>query len=147
MRVTKRSLSLVEAILTIAIIGILAGILLPHFVKRSFLNDLKLRSATSQIASDIRYARQLAITNNGHYLISFNCTAKEYKIYNNTNLPSNQIGETKKISSDVTCSGTSQFDFYDLGNCLFSGTGIKLSLGTQNSNISVETPTGAVLIE
>ena len=77
----KKSFTLVEAILTIVIMGILAGVILPHFVKEGFLGDLTLRSTVSQIASDIRYARQLAITNAAQYSIKFNFGLKEYRIY------------------------------------------------------------------
>jgi prepilin-type N-terminal cleavage/methylation domain-containing protein len=139
--------TLVEAILTIAIIGVLAAITLPRFVKGGFFEGLALRTAVSQIASDIRYTRTLAIANCGHYLINFNCTAKEYSIYKNSISLANRIGEIKKISSDVVCLGTSQFDFYNLGNCVFSGQGLSLNLSTGKYNIKVESPTGAVLVE
>lgn len=143
----KRAFTLVEAILTIAIMGILAMVVLPHFVKEGFIGKLTLRSATSQIASDIRYTRQLAVTNSGHYLIQFNFSQKEYKIYKDSALPVNQVGETKKIPPEASCSGTSQFDFYSLGNCLFNGTGLLISEGTNQNRISVEIPTGAAIIE
>jgi len=138
--------------LAITIMGILAAIVLPRFGKEGFVGSLALRTATSQIASDIRYARQLAITNpfnstTGHYLISFNFTANEYKIYKDSISYQNQIGVTKKISKDLTYSGTNQFDFYSLGNCVFTGTGLALSSGTNNHTINVETPTGAVVVE
>jgi len=152
MRFLKKSFTLVEVIFAITIMGILAAIVLPRFGKEGFVGSLALRTTTSQVASDIRYTRQLAITNPfnstaGHYLISFNFTAKEYKIYKDSISSQNQIGETKKISSGLTCSGTNQFDFYSLGNCVFTGTGLLLSLGTNQNRITVETPTGAVVVE
>lgn len=133
--------------MTIVIMGILAGVLLPHFIKEGFLAGLSLRTATSGVVSDIRYTRQLAITNSGHYLIKFDFIQKEYKIYKDSALAENQIGETKKISSDISCSGTDQFDFYALGNCLFNGTGLFLSLGLRQYRIVAEPPSGAVVIE
>ena len=144
---SKNSFSLVEAILTVIVIGILAAIVLPHFVKEGFVGSLSLRSTSSQIASDIRLTRQLAVTNSGHYLIQFDFSQGEYRIYKNSILPANQVGETKTIPSDLTCSGTSQFDFYSLGNCAFSGSGLSVVQGSSQYQISVETPTGAVVIE
>ena len=144
MRFFKKSFTLVEVILAITIMGILAAIVLPRFGKEGFVGSLTLRTTTSQVASDIRYTRQLAITKTNHYYIKFNFTTKEYAIYDNNNI---QVGETKKISKDLTYSGTVQFDFYSLGNCVFTGTGLILSLGTNQNGITVETPTGAVVIE
>lgn len=138
----KRSFTLVEVILTIAIMGILAAVVLPRFGK-AFIEDLTVRSASSQIASDIRYTRRLAITNAGHYLIKFNLTQNEYNIIS----PNNQTIETKKIPSNISCSGTDQFDFYSLGNCLFAGEGLSLSLSASQYNITAEPPTGAVVVE
>lgn len=146
-KVSLTGFTLVEAILTIAIMGILAMVVLPHFVKEGFLGGLRLRSTTSQIASDIRYTRQLAITNSGHYLIQFDFNQREYRIYKDSALPANQIGETKKIPQETNCSGTSQFDFYSLGNGQFSGTGLLISEGTNQNRILVEIPTGVVVIE
>lgn len=143
----KRSFTLVEAILAILIIGILAAVILPRFGQDDFVGGLTLRATSSQIASDIRYTRQLAITNSNHYLIKFDFVQKEYKIYKNSISPGNQIGVTKKISSAVTCTGTDQFDFYSLGNCLFSGTGLIISQGASQYKISVEIPTGVAVIE
>jgi len=145
----KSSFTLVEVILTIVIMGILAAVVLPRFVKTGFIEGLTLRSAVSQVASDIRYTRRLAITNSRHYIIKFDFIQKEYKIYKDSILPSNQIGETKKIPGNISCSGTGQFDFYSLGNCLLSpiSGGFSLSLTTSQYRITAEPPTGAVIVE
>jgi type II secretory pathway pseudopilin PulG len=144
---SKSSFTFVEAIFAILIIGILAGVVLPRFIKQGFIEGLTLRRTSSQIASDIRYTRQLAITNANHYLIKFNFVQNEYSIYKGSILPQNKIGETKKISAQASCSGTDQFDFYSLGNCVFSGNGLLIIQGTSQYKISVELPTGAVVIE
>lgn len=143
----KKAFTLVEAILTVMIMGILAAIVLPRFVKEGFVGGLTLRKTTSQITSDIRYTRQLAITNSGYYLIRFNFVTKEYRIYRNSVSPANQVGETKKIPSSISCSGTNQFGFYSLGNAVFSGSGLNLSLKTRQYRIRVEPPSGAVVVE
>lgn len=142
----KNSFTLTEVILTLIIIGILAAVVLPRF-GIGLVSTSKLRSTVSQIASDIRYTRQLAITNSAHYLINFNLTLKEYNIYQDSISPANQIGETKKISSEISLSGTNQFDFYAIGNVIFAGSGLSLSLNTSQYTITAEPPTGAVIIE
>lgn len=121
MYVNKKAFTLIEAISTVVIMGILAAVVLPRFVKGDFIQSLALRTATTQIASDIRYARKLAIANSGHYLIKFDFSQKEYRIYRDSINPANQIGETKSMPSEITCSGSDQFDFYSLGNVLFLG--------------------------
>lgn len=143
----KKSFTLVEAILTTVIMAILAAVVLPHFIKEGFIKGLTMRGIVSQAASDIRYTRQLAITNSARYLIKFDFSLKKYNIYKDSISSGNQIGETKKIPEDITYSGTDQFDFYALGNCVFFGTGTFLSFGASQYKISVESPTGAVVIE
>ena len=126
------------------IMGILAAIVLPRFGKAGFAGSLTLRTVTSQIASDIRYTRQLAITKASRHYIKFTFPT-EYAIYDNNGI---KIGETKKIPSAVACSGTSQFDFSSIGACtLGGGTYLSLSSGTNQNRITAETSTGAVVVE
>ncbi|MFH0877015.1 MAG: hypothetical protein V1863_02150 [Candidatus Omnitrophota bacterium] len=140
-------LTLGEAVLVLTIMSITAAVVLPHFGKEGFLGSLSQRSVTSQIASDIRQTRQLAITRRGHYLIGFNFVQKTYAIYLDSVSPANQQGETKEIPSDVTCSGTNQFDFYSLGNAVFSGSGVFVTQGSHQNQIVVDAPTGVVAVE
>ena len=130
----------------IVIMGILAAIVLPRFSNSSFINSLTLRSAASQITSDIRYTRQLAITNSGDYRIIFTFNRNEYAIYSVSG--QNQVGETKKIPADIRCSGTSRFIFDYLGSCTPNNDlGLTLSLGVARYRITVEPPSGAVVVE
>jgi type II secretory pathway pseudopilin PulG len=140
---SRSAFSLVEAILTVVIIGILAAIILPHFIKGGFVQDLTLRTATAQIASDIRYTRQLAITNSAPHSIIFNFSQKEYGIYRGTT----PVGEIKKIPPEITYSGTSRFDFSSPGSCSFSGDGLLLNSTSSQYQIKVEPPTGVVVVE
>ncbi|MEW6101771.1 MAG: prepilin-type N-terminal cleavage/methylation domain-containing protein [Candidatus Omnitrophota bacterium] len=143
----RRAFTLVEAILTIAIIAILAMVVLPRFTKESFVDSLTLRSATSRLASDIRYTRQLAITDSSRHYILFDFAQKKYFIYRDGSPPV-LIGETMDIDSKINLAGTARFDFEALGNCLsYSGGGLSLSIGALQNRISVEIVTGAVVIE
>lgn len=142
-----KAFSLVEVILTVAIIGVLASVLLPRFIKAGFIEGLTLRKATSQISSDIRYTRQLAITNAIRHIIRFDFARREYRIYQDSVSSTNQVGETKTVPPNTSCSGTSQFDFYPLGNAVSSGTGLNLTLDTHQYRITVEPPSGAVVVE
>jgi len=144
----KSAFTLIEAILTVAVIGILAAVILPRFIKQDFIHGPVLRSVTSGIAADIRYARRLAVTHSGHYLIKFDFNLKEYRIYKDNISPENQVGEIKKVSADVSLAGTEQFDFYSLGNAIFNGTGLNIFTDeTHQYRITVEPPSGAVFVE
>jgi prepilin-type N-terminal cleavage/methylation domain-containing protein len=140
--------TLIEAILTVAVIGILAAVILPRFIKGGFIQGPLSRSAVSVISADIRYTRRLAVTHAGHFLIRFDFNAKEYRIYKDSISPANQVGETKKVHPDILLSGTEQFDFYSLGNAIFSGTGLNISTDeTHQYRLAVEPPSGAVFVE
>lgn len=148
MKRKQSAFTLIEAILTVAVIGILAAVILPRFIKGGFIQTTVLRTAVSAIAADIRYTRRLAVTHAGHYLIRFDFNLKEYRVYKDSISPANQIGETKNVHPKALLSGTEQFDFYSLGNAIFSGTGLNISTdGTQQYRITVEPPSGAVFVE
>ena len=143
----KEGFSLVEVILTLLVLGVLSAVIIPRFGGKDFLSEFGLKGVSAQITSDIRLTRQLAITKTSHYLIKFDCAQKEYNIYKGSFSPENAIQETKKIPVNISCSGTNQFDFYPIGNCIFSGSGLTLSSGAKQRRIIVEPPSGAVLIE
>jgi len=143
----KKGFSLVEVILTLLILGILSAVILPRFGGQGLLGNFALKTTSSQISSDMRFTRQLAITNSVNYLIQFDFAQKEYRIYKETIAPENQVQDPRKIPTDVSCSGTGEFTFSPLGSALFSGNGLVLSSGGKQYRITVEPPTGAVVIE
>jgi prepilin-type N-terminal cleavage/methylation domain-containing protein len=71
----RRGLTLIELLLTIAVLAILAAVLLPELS-----GDLPERlSAASQIVSaDLDYARSLAVSNNTSYRITFDPANNKY---------------------------------------------------------------------
>lgn len=144
----NKAFSFIEAILTVAVIAILAAVILPRFIKGDFIRGSVLNTAASGIASDIRYTRSLAVTDAGHYLIKFDFNLKEYRIYKDNISPDSQIGQAKKIPAAVLLAGTGQFDFYPLGNAEFSGNGLDIFTDEANQyKITVEPPSGAVSVE
>ena len=143
----KKGFTLIEAILVIVIMGIVAMVVLPRFFQGNFLKNLELRTEVHQVGSDIRLTRQLALTNSAHYLIKFDFSNNKYAIYKETAQPENLVGEIKEISSKITCSGTNQFDFYSIGNAVFSGRGLFLALESARYQIIVEPPSGVVVVE
>jgi prepilin-type N-terminal cleavage/methylation domain-containing protein len=149
-RITKKSkkgLTLVEIIMAAAIMGVTALVLLPRFVQESYLESNKLRAAVTELVSSIRLARQTAVTKGGHYLLYINFSNNQYAIYNNSYSVANQVGNGGTFNSAVNCSGTNQFDFYALGNAVFSGSGLRCSVKNSAYDITVDPTTGATDVE
>jgi type II secretory pathway pseudopilin PulG len=73
----KKSYTIIELIMVIVIVGILAASSIPRF--QSFYY-IKLNGAMKKVASDIRYAQQLAISRHESYNIIFNTATEAYEI-------------------------------------------------------------------
>ncbi len=69
--------SLVELLIVIAVMGILAGIVLPS--SNPTIHD-QLRSAAQIVATDLAYARSLAVTHGSLYRTTFDTAANRYVI-------------------------------------------------------------------
>ena len=72
---TREGYTLVELLIVVALMGILAGILLPSF--NPSIHD-QLRSAAQIVASEFAYARDLAVTNNTSYELTFDVAAEQF---------------------------------------------------------------------
>jgi Tfp pilus assembly protein FimT len=75
-RVQSRiALTLIEVLLTIAVLAILAGILIPQLSA-----DLpeRLNAAAQVVSADLDYARSLAVANNSNYRITYNVASNQY---------------------------------------------------------------------
>ena len=153
----KKAFTLVEVVLVILAIGILAAIIVPRFGGKDFFDLLKLRGVAHQLASDIRFARQLAVTHSKAYTIEITTGEggnQTYDIYEGT--PSAKGASLEKdfpkaIPDDFTLSGAEYFTFRRLGNADSGGT---ITLGSVTSDnavhsydIIVEALTGSVITE
>jgi len=71
----RLALTLIEVLLTIAVLAILAGVLLPQLSA-----DLpeRLNAAAQVISADLDYARSLAVANNSTYRITYNVANNQY---------------------------------------------------------------------
>ena len=77
------SYATLEIILVIILIGVWLGVVLPRFGAGDLLNKYRLKTTVYNIGSDIRSARNSAITNARDYIIKFylSLTPQEYRIY------------------------------------------------------------------
>lgn len=75
------ALTLLELLMVIAIVGILVGVMLPS-MKPAVYDQL--RSTAQIVATDLAYARSLAIANNSKYTVTFNVNANQYTLKHTT---------------------------------------------------------------
>jgi len=135
----KKGFTLTEFILTILIIGILSAIVIPRIGGGDFFDRFKLKTVTHQLASDMRYARRLAVTNSQEYIILY-LGNQTYDIQT----PLGSIGKDfpKTISSEISFSGTLQYTFGVLGDS--SGGTSTLTINSSSYDITVDPITGSV---
>jgi prepilin-type N-terminal cleavage/methylation domain-containing protein len=92
MRFPSRALSgftLLELLLVIAIVGTLVGVLLPS--SQPAVHE-QLRSTARIVATDLAYARSLAVSNNDAYKIAFDLDANRYVLtHSGVNAALNQL--------------------------------------------------------
>ena len=73
----RRGLTLVEILITVAILGILAAAIIPQFGATA---PDQVRGAAQIVAADMEYARSLAISNSSTYLITFSESRNSYTL-------------------------------------------------------------------
>ena len=84
--------SLIELLIVISIMGIFAGVVLTSFDPS--IHD-RLQGTAQILATDIAYARDLAVTNNSTYTITFDTTTHQYVIeHSGTNTALETLPET-----------------------------------------------------
>lgn len=101
----RRGLTLIELLLTIAILGILAAAVIPQLT-----SDLpeRLQSAAQVVASDLDYTRSLAVANNSKYRLTFQPAQNRYYLeHSGTNVVLNVLPKSPfRLSSDTTATQT-----------------------------------------
>ena len=71
----RRGYTLVELLIVVSLMGILAALLLPKFEPSTYE---QLQGAALVIASDVGYARNLAVANDSRYTVTFEQETNEY---------------------------------------------------------------------
>lgn len=144
----KKGFTLIEVIVVVILVAVMAAVALPHY-RVDYTTKVRMKNAVLQIVSDIRYTRRLAVTDidANRYIIRFYFADHTYGIYRNSISQANLIGELNTIPSEITPSGQRRYNFFQLGNANYSGSGILTLTGPSYTyTISVIKATGKVTI-
>ena len=118
----KKGFTLIEMLTVIGIIAIVSAISFP--VYQNMRPNITLNSTARDLATDMRYAQQLAVTEQINYNVIFNTSASSYEIRNSS---TNAMVSNKILPSGIT--------FYSItgltGNVAkFTATGAAVQSGT-----------------
>lgn len=140
---SERGVTLLEVLMLIVIIGILTAVTMPRI---GSTDGQAARTTARQIITDMRYARGLAVSACKDHIVRFSPTGgahTEYTILCVEGATEEQVGQTRQIREQVTCTGPDEFTFYPIGNVSSNGT-ISLTAGDNQYDVSVVAATGRV---
>ena len=133
--------SLVEMLVVIAVMAVLLIIAMPNIVQ--FSSGFKLGGAAREVATDLQYARLLAVKENRDIRVDF--SSNSYQV---VRVNGGTVVKSRSFSTDysnVTLSfTTSSVTFYSRGNS--SGNTVYVSIPGRTKNVTVA-PTGRVKIQ
>jgi prepilin-type N-terminal cleavage/methylation domain-containing protein len=158
MKNRKYAFTLVEVMIVVIIVGILAAIAIPMYTSAA---SVQLSAAANMVASDLEYAKSMAISTGKNYQVVFDTTAESYCIQTAgaTIVHPVRVGQNYV----VTFASDSRLDKVDITSTTF-GTGDTISfdyLGTPSVNngeivltaqggtmkVKIESVTGYISIE
>jgi type II secretion system protein H len=120
---SKRGFSLVELMIVIAMIGIIAAIAAPSY--QSYTRKTNFKSAVRELTSDLFQAKEMGISENRNFRISFTVDGSTYSIQRETSTAGTyETVRTRDISSGVNVKitgaafgGKSHIEFQPRGTC------------------------------
>ena len=142
----ERGFSLIELLTVLAIMAILAAIAVPTY--RAIGPNLSLNAAARDMASDLRYAQQLSVTEQNIYSVVFNISQNSYQIKNSA---SGSVVKNVSLSQQLTIYqitglSSSTVSFNATGAAQESGTINLTNVNNHHSLIEIK-PSGYVKIQ
>jgi hypothetical protein len=139
----QSGVTLLEAIMLVAIVGMFTVMSIPRI---SSTDEQTARAVARRIIADMRYTRQLAISDADDYIVRFSPAEgayTEYRILRVEGETEELVGQIKQIPVELTCTGPEEFTFTPLGSATGDGV-ISLAGGGDQHDISVIAVTGRV---
>jgi prepilin-type N-terminal cleavage/methylation domain-containing protein len=160
-----KAFTLVEVIMVVIIVGIIAAIAVPMY---SSAASVQLSSAATMIASDLEYAKSMAISTGKTYQVVFDTAAEGYSIKNaagtvisnpvhigvnyTVNFASDsRLSKVNIVSTTFGAAGTIKFDYLgtplDSTGAALSSYSVVLSAEGCTMTVVVEPVTGYISIQ
>ena len=133
-RIGNSGYTLVEMMITVAVIGLLAAIVVPNF--SGYLKRTREAGSRNQLMTDMYYARSVAIAKRRTMRIAF--TDTQYRVIDTTD---GTVQRTTNAPTGVTFAASNDPNFYAWG--LADAAAITVS-GSRGSTIVSLLPTGTV---
>jgi prepilin-type N-terminal cleavage/methylation domain-containing protein len=164
LRKTSPAFTLVEVVIVLMIIGIAAAIVIPMHVSAA---STELKTAADMVASDLEYAKSLAISTGKSCYVVFDTSAESYCIKDSAGQVINHPvhigasyivsfagdGRLDKVNIVSTTFGANTIKFDSLGSP-YDGSGaalingvVQLSAEEQTMKVKIEPVTGYISIE
>ncbi len=151
-----RGFSLVEVLIVVVILAITAAVVIPGM---SSAASTKIRSAADVIASDLEYARSMAITNQRAYTVDFDTSAESYQLEDNSGVIEHPVkkgfdfvvdfsGDSRLSRVDIYTAdfgGSDEVSFDYLGSCDNGGV-VTLKAGDVTVYVNVQSVTGFITV-
>jgi Tfp pilus assembly protein FimT len=143
----RKAFSIIELLIVVLFLGIATYIAITR-MKISVIDRYKSETLAQRIVSDLRLARNMAITDASRNTSGIAVQMEgspPYQGYKIINLSDGQTVSQFTIDNKISCSGGTQFKFGPLGNLLTgSDNQLLVSSGGKTSTINIISATGAV---
>jgi prepilin-type N-terminal cleavage/methylation domain-containing protein len=148
----RHGFSLVELAYTIAIIGIMAAIALPHW--SSSIQTYQLNLAARRVASDLTWAQSCANGASASVTVSFDSSKSIYQIVGVTD-PDHPAGTyTVDLTADPYHATVTSVSFGGVPQIVFNGYGmptqggdVVVAVGGTQRTINVDATSGRILVQ